>query len=182
MFRSLTKLREWMDIPAPKMLFESECNPALLPDAQEQTPDDMSDEQSEWEYYAIKGGSEAGSFANISETLKAKQRSGGAFAVFSSKQEAEKYVRPTDLFVVWAGRQVGIMSKAEWVKAIQRLTDVQICALLSQETAVQKWKPVKSPAQVIPNKTAKSSSVCTCQVKQEEAANIKKEKILLCCV
>ena len=40
-------------------VFESDCNPAPLSDVQEQTPDDMSDEQSEGEYHAIKGGSEA---------------------------------------------------------------------------------------------------------------------------
>ena len=111
MLRSLAKLRAWMNIPAPRMYFENECNPAPLPDAQEQTQDEISDEAEE--FYAIKGGGEAGIFTDIAEAMKAKERSGGAFAMFTSRQEAEKYARPEEAFVVWAGRQIGIMCVKE---------------------------------------------------------------------
>ena len=148
MFRSLAKLRAWMDIPAPRMFFENECNPAPLPDAQEQTQDEVSDEIGE-EYFAIKGGGEAGIFTDMSEMMKAMERSGGEFAMFASRKEAEVYVRPEEAFVVWAGRQIGIMTKSQCVKATQRLKEAKMCGPLTQKAAAEKWKKVKGQARVV---------------------------------
>ena len=54
MFRSLAKLRAWMNMPAPRIYFESKCNEAEpLPDAQEQTQDELSDDEVSEEYYAL---------------------------------------------------------------------------------------------------------------------------------
>ena len=54
MFRSLAKLPAWMNMPAPRMYFESKCNEAEpLPHAQEQTQDELSDDEVSEEYYAL---------------------------------------------------------------------------------------------------------------------------------
>ena len=42
MFRSLAKLRTWLGSPAPRLFFERECKQDPLPDAQEQTQDEVS--------------------------------------------------------------------------------------------------------------------------------------------
>ena len=153
MFRSLAKLRKWMHMAAPRMFFESECNPAPLPDAQEQSQDEVSDETPE-DYFAIKGGDEAGVFSDMSEAIQAKERGGGTFAVFTSKREAEEYIRAETAFVVWVGRRVGIMSKAQCVQATQMLPGAMMCGPISQAQAAKKWKKVKAKSRVVTDKPA----------------------------
>ena len=41
MFRSLARLREWLNMPSPRLYLEKECNPAPLEDAQQQSQDRM---------------------------------------------------------------------------------------------------------------------------------------------
>ena len=179
MFRSMEKLRTWMNMASPRIFFENECNPAPLPDAQEQTQDDTSGDQSAEEYYAIKGGGEAGIFTDMSEALKAKERSGGAFAVFMSRQEAEQYIRPEQAFVVWTGRQVGIMSKSECVKATQRLAEARMCGPLSQPDAVKKWKTIKARARVIPDKKNSTPAASAKPSKKKHQPSKRKSSFML---
>ena len=163
MFRSMARLRSWLNMPVPRMFFERECNSAPLPDAQPQTQDeedvggedeDKDEEESGEEYYALKGGSEDGIFKDMAGVVQAKNRSGGAFALFSSRKEAEIYLRPKESFVVWVGRDIGIMNKVQCVKATQRLTEAQMCGPFSQEDAKEQWKAVKHKARVVVEATS----------------------------
>lgn len=104
MFRSLPQLRAWLNMPAPRMFFERECNPAPLPDAQKQTQDEPDDQESSEEYYAVKGGDNDGIFSTMAQAVEARNRSGGEFAVFASKNEAELFLRSDKSFVVWVAR------------------------------------------------------------------------------
>ena len=127
MFRSLARLREWLNMPSPRLYLEQDCNPAPLEDAQQQTQDEEEEEaESEEEFYALKGGKEDGLFSDMASVVEAKNRSGGAMAVFSSRKEAELYLRPTTSFVVWVGREIGIMGKKKCVKATQRLANARM--------------------------------------------------------
>ena len=177
MFRSLAKLRKWMHMAAPRMFFESECkcNPAPLPDAQEQTQDEVSDEAPE-EYFAIQGGEEAGIFSDMSEALQAKERGGGTFAMFASKREAEEYIRAETAFVVWVGRRVGIMSKAQCVQATQMLPGAMMCGPMSQAQVTKKWKKMKAKSRVVTGKTASTPATPTKPIVKKKHPTPKKKK------
>ena len=143
-----------MNMPSPRLFYETELNPAPLPDTQQQSQDEQDDEDSCEEYYVVKGGADDGIYKDMAAAIEAKGRSGGEFAVFSSRKEAELYLRPAEAFVVWAGREVGIMTKAQCIKTTQKLQGAQLCGPLSQADAKQKWSQVKAKAKVIKNKPA----------------------------
>ena len=180
MFRSLQKLRAWMNMPALRMFFESECNPAPLPDAQEQTQEEVSDGEADAveEFYALKGCAEDGIFKSMADAIEVKNRSGGAFAVFLSREEAERYVRPDVVFVVWAGRKIGIMSKAEVIKATQKLVNAKMSGPMSQEDGMKKRKAVKASARVIsePSSAAAAPATPTKPKKKKPKTPAKKKK------
>ena len=143
MFRSLQQVRKWLNM-SPRLFFETELNPAPLPDAQQQTQEEEeNEEESADEYYVVKGGTDDAIFKDMAQAIQAKNKGGGAFAVFSSRREAEVYLRPAQSFVVWVGRDVGIMDKQKCVKATQRLMQAEMCGPLSQEEAMEKWKEIK---------------------------------------
>ena len=148
-FRSLAQVREWLDMPSPRLFMEREVNPAPLPDAQQPSQEEIDEPESGEEFFVIKGGKDDGIFKELAQAVKAKSRGGGALAMFSSRREAEVYLRPAEAFVVWAGRQVGIMSKSQCIQATQKLTSAKLCGPLSQDEAKKKWKEVKTKSKVI---------------------------------
>ena len=96
--------------------------------------------------------------------------------MFSSREEAEKYARPDKAFVVWVGRDVGIMSQAQCIKATQRLTNAKMCGPMSQSAATKKWKSVKTKAKVVADKKPKAPTTPTKKVNKTKQRTPKKKK------
>ena len=139
-FSSLAAARKWLQMPAPRMYYESECCAA----------------SQVTEFFAVKGGSCAGVYISMSKAVKAKQEGGGTFAVFPTEVEARNFARQTQVFVVWAGRSIGVMNQQECIAATQRLDGAKMRGPMDEDQAEELWESLQAGARVL-SEQAKAS-------------------------
>lgn len=136
-FSSLAAVRKWLQMPAPRTYTETECFK------------DATDESVAEEFFAVKGGSNAGVYRTMAKAIKAKETGGGTFAVFTVEADAKAYARQRQVFVVWAGRTVGIMSKRQCITATQRLDSATMRGPMAEDAAQELWSSLQAGVQVI---------------------------------
>ena len=121
-------------MPAPRLFFEKEV-------CKEQKPATPK------EYFAVKGGSNAGIYTTMAKAVQAKQDGGGALGVFTREADARAYAQQAQMFVVWAGRQVGVMDQQACIKATQRLQDAKMRGPMDEDAAKELWASLQAGAQ-----------------------------------
>ena len=139
-FKSLADARDWLQMPAPRTFYEQTTRQESVKDMASQKADD---------FFAIKGGSRSGVYFSMSDALQAKSDGGGTFDAFMSEEQAREWATPTESFVVWAGRKVGIMTKAECIVATQKLNSAEMSGPMSEEEAFDLWGKKQACALVL---------------------------------
>ena len=115
----------------------------------------------EEEFFAIKGGSRAGVYYSMADAIQAKSEGGGTFAAFTSEEQAHEFATPVDRYVVWKGRKIGIMCKAECIEATQQLNAAKMRGPMSEEEAFDVWGQKQAFATVITSKASTASKPAT---------------------
>ena len=144
-FTSLAAARKWLEMPAPRMYYERECY---------KTPAPTSTETQHDEFFAIKGGTNAGVYTSMEKACIAKEEGGGTFAVFTLESEARKFAKGEMKFVVWAGRSVGVMTKQQCIAATQRIPGAKMRGPMSEDKAKQLWSSLQAGAKVLSGSTS----------------------------
>ena len=116
-FKSLAKARDWLEMPGARTFYEQTGHQTAVKSEVGSEAD---------EFFAVKGSSKAGVYVTMADAIQAKSEGGGTFGVFVSEAQAQEFATSADRFVVWAGRKVGIMSKAECIESTQRLSKAKI--------------------------------------------------------
>ena len=79
-------------------------------------------------WYALRGGSNDGVFTSVTAMLQVKQEGGGVHDVFESEEKARSFVdsanATTEWYVVWEGRQTGVLGEAEMLAATRGVESV----------------------------------------------------------
>ena len=136
-FSSLAAARKWLKMPAPRMFYEKECYAASQPAA----------------FFAVKGGLCAGVYTSMTKAVQAKQDGGGTFAVFSNEAEARAFAQQKQVFVVWAGRTVGVMSQQQCIAATQRLEGAKMRGPMDADQADELWESLQVSARLLPEQS-----------------------------
>ena len=142
--KSLSEVRKWLQMPAPRTFYED-------------TPRVKTESDGPSEFFAVKGGSRPGVYLTMAEAVDAKNTGGGTFATFITEQSARDYVDTDDTFVVWAGRDVGIMTQEQCIAATQGLSAAKMKGPMSEEAAFQLWSQVQPTAVVVTANTPPTS-------------------------
>lgn len=142
-FSTLAAARKWLQMPASRMYCERDlCKVKKEPASQSS------------EFFAVKGGSLAGVYKTMADAIHAKDNGGGAFAFFTSESEALAFVKQKQVFVVWAGRAVGVMDRDQCIKATQHLPNTKMRGPMQEDAAEQLWESLQSNAQVVQSAAA----------------------------
>ena len=148
-FKTLAEVRSWLQMPSPRIFYENTVK---------QEPHGYKDTTGgSVEFIGLKGGSRAGVYSSFAEAITARDEGGGTYAIFTSEAEAREFIRAEDTYVVWAGREVGIMSKDQCVAATQKLSAAKMRGPMSEEAAFELWSQVQPSASIVTAKTAKKS-------------------------
>lgn len=101
------------------------------------------------QFFACKGSDQDGVYRTLKEVLVAV-KNGGVFEVFSTEAEAAQYCKPEDatvhdtaseeVYVVWSGKQTGVMGAAECVKATAGVKGAKAEGPLPRSEAETLWR------------------------------------------
>ena len=133
---SLAEVRQWLQMSAPRIYYEKELCKSTT-------------HTTSAEFFAVKGGSEPGVYTTMAKAVQAKQHGGGTFAVFTSEADARAFAQQKQVFVVWAGREVGIMDKGRCIAATQRLEGAKMRGPMAEDAARDLWGSLQAGSEVI---------------------------------